>query len=49
MPFRYVWPSELGVMVRLAAVTLRERWGGCLRKPFISEITKHVFVWVMPR
>jgi hypothetical protein len=33
----------------LAAVTLRERWNGCLRKPFISEIAKHVFVWVMPR
>jgi hypothetical protein len=33
----------------LAAVTLRERWSGCLRKPFISEITKQVFVWVMPR
>jgi hypothetical protein len=30
-------------------VTLRERWNGCLRKPFISEIAKHVFVWVMPR
>jgi hypothetical protein len=30
-------------------MTLRERWGGCPRKPFISEITKQVFVRVMPR
>jgi hypothetical protein len=30
MPFRYVCPSELGVMARLAAVTLRERWSDAL-------------------
>jgi SAM-dependent methyltransferase len=25
-PFRYVWPSELDLMARLAGMTLRERW-----------------------
>ena len=27
-PYRYVWPSELDLMARLAGMTLRERWGG---------------------
>jgi Methyltransferase domain len=43
--FRYVWPSELDLMARLAGMTLRERWGGWKREPFTSESTKHVSVW----
>src|SRR4029453_10578218 len=31
MPFRYVWPSELDLMARLAGMTLRERWSGWKR------------------
>ena len=27
-PYRYVWPSELDLMARLAGMTLRERWSG---------------------
>ena len=45
MPFRYVWPSELDLMARLAGMTLRERWGGWRREPFTSDSTKHVSVW----
>jgi SAM-dependent methyltransferase len=45
MPFRYVWPSELDLMARLAGMTLRERWGGWKREPFTSDSTKHVSVW----
>ncbi|MGA8680904.1 MAG: class I SAM-dependent methyltransferase [Acidimicrobiales bacterium] len=45
MPFRYVWPSELDLMARLAGMTLRERWSGWEREPFTSESTKHVSVW----
>jgi SAM-dependent methyltransferase len=45
MPFRYVWPSELDLMARLAGMRLRERWGGWKREPFTSESTKHVSVW----
>ena len=45
VPFRYVWPSELDVMARLAGMRLRERWSGWKREPFTSESTKHVSVW----
>ena len=45
IPFRYVWPSELDLMARLAGMTLRERWGGWEREPFTSDSTKHVSVW----
>jgi len=44
-PFRYVWPSELDLMARLAGMTLRERWSAWNREPFTSESTKHVSVW----
>jgi SAM-dependent methyltransferase len=44
-PFRYVWPSELDLMARLAGMSLRERWSGWSREPFTSESTKHVSVW----
>jgi hypothetical protein len=44
-PFRYVWPSELDLMARLAGMMLRERWGGWRREPFTSESTAHVSVW----
>jgi SAM-dependent methyltransferase len=45
VPFRYVWPSELDLMARLAGMTLRERFGGWKREPFTSDSTKHVSVW----
>jgi SAM-dependent methyltransferase len=45
VPFRYVWPSELDLMARLAGMTLRERWSGWKREPFTSDSTKHVSVW----
>jgi SAM-dependent methyltransferase len=46
IPFRYVWPSELDLMARLAGLTLRERWSSWKREPFTNESTKHVSVWV---
>lgn len=45
MPFRYVWPSELDLMARIAGMSLRERWGGWKREPFTSESISHVSVW----
>jgi SAM-dependent methyltransferase len=45
MPFRYVWPSELDLMARIAGMTLSERWGGWQREPFTSDSTSHVSVW----
>jgi hypothetical protein len=44
-PFRYVWPSELDLMARIAGLALRERWANWNRDPFTSESTKHVSVW----
>ena len=44
-PFRYVWPSELDLMARLAGMTRRERWSGWTREPFTSDSTSHVSVW----
>jgi SAM-dependent methyltransferase len=44
-PFRYVWPSELDLMARLAGMTLRGRWSGWKREPFTSDSTTHVSVW----
>jgi len=44
-PFRYVWPSELDLMARLAGMTLRDRWAGWDRSPFTGESPSHVSVW----
>ena len=44
-PFRYVWPSELDLMARLAGMTLRGRWGGWDREPFAATSTSHVSLW----
>ena len=46
IPFRYVWPSELDLMARLAGMRLRDRWGGWKREPFTNESRSHVSVWV---
>jgi SAM-dependent methyltransferase len=45
IPFRYVWPSELDLMARIAGMKLVARWSGWRREPFTSESTKHVSVW----
>ena len=47
-PFRYVWPSELDLMARLAGLTRRERWGGWSRQPFTGDSSSHVSVWQRP-
>lgn len=44
-PHRYVWPSELDLMARLAGMRLRERWSNWSREPFTSESRSHVSVW----
>ena len=44
-PHRYVWPSELDLMARLAGMTLRERWSDWARTPFTSDSRAHVSVW----
>jgi SAM-dependent methyltransferase len=48
IPFRYVWPSELDLMARLAGLRLRSRWGGWNREPFTTDSRSHVSVWEKP-
>ncbi|QDY71335.1 class I SAM-dependent DNA methyltransferase [Qingshengfaniella alkalisoli] len=45
IPFRYVWPSELDLMARLAGLTLFHRWGGWQQEPFTARSRSHVSVW----
>jgi SAM-dependent methyltransferase len=47
-PHRYVWPSELDLMARLAGLTLRERWADWQRAPFTKDSTAHISVWQKP-
>jgi SAM-dependent methyltransferase len=44
-PFRYVWPSELDLMARLAGMGLRERYGGWAGEPFTADSASHISVW----
>jgi SAM-dependent methyltransferase len=45
IPFRYVWPSELDLMARIAGMVLANRWENWDRKPFTHESRRHVSVW----
>lgn len=47
MPYRFVWPSELDLMARIAGMTLRQRWGNWNREPFTANSRKHISVWEM--
>ena len=49
VPFRYVWPSELDLMARMAGLVARERCSGWRGEPFTSESDKLVAVWQKPR
>jgi SAM-dependent methyltransferase len=44
-PFRYLWPSEMDLMARLAGLTLRERWADWDRTSFGPESTKQIAVY----
>jgi hypothetical protein len=44
-PYRYVWPSELDLMARLAELTLRYRWETWTKAPFTSDSPRHVSVY----
>jgi SAM-dependent methyltransferase len=48
-PFRYVWPSELDLMARVAGLTRHERWSSWSREPFTGDSRAHVSVWERPR
>jgi SAM-dependent methyltransferase len=42
---RYVFPSELDLMARLAGLRLVNRWGGWRREPFNAQSDRHVSVY----
>lgn len=42
---RYAWPSELDLMVRIAGLHLKERWGGWSREPFTSHSSNCLSVY----
>ncbi|MFM8593445.1 MAG: class I SAM-dependent DNA methyltransferase [Chloroflexota bacterium] len=42
---RYVWPSELDLMARMAGLRLLDRWGGWNEEPFNPESRRHVSVY----
>jgi SAM-dependent methyltransferase len=44
-PYRYVWPSELGLMARITGFRLRDRWAGWDRAPFTSGSDSQVAVF----
>jgi SAM-dependent methyltransferase len=44
-PYRYVWPSELDLMARIAGLGLADRWENWGREPFTNDSPQHVSVW----
>jgi SAM-dependent methyltransferase len=42
---RYVWPSELDLMARLAGLRLKDRWSGWKREPFDSKSRRFIAVY----
>ena len=46
--YRYVWPSELDLMARLAGLRLRDRWSGWKREPFTGSSVDQVVVYEKP-
>lgn len=48
IPFRYVFPSELDLMARIANLKLKARWGGWKKEPFTNTSRYHISVWEKP-
>jgi SAM-dependent methyltransferase len=44
-PYRYVWPSELDLMARIAGFRLRDRWASWDQAPFTSDSTSQIAVF----
>jgi hypothetical protein len=42
---RFIWPSELDLMARIAGLRLRERWASWTREPFDARSTSHISVY----
>jgi SAM-dependent methyltransferase len=44
---RYIWPSELDLMARLAGLELKHRWGGWQKQRFDGRSEKHISVYAL--
>ena len=42
---RFVWPSEMDLMARIAGLRLHARWAGWRREPFDARSPRHVSVY----
>ena len=42
---RYVWPSELDLMARIAGLRLHDRWSGWAGEPFTADSKRHASVY----
>jgi hypothetical protein len=42
---RYIWPSEMDLMARLAQLQLRERWADWGKSQFTAKSGKHISVY----
>jgi SAM-dependent methyltransferase len=47
-PHRWVWPSELDLMAKLADLVPQARWADWEEAPFTSSSRSHVSVWQKP-
>jgi SAM-dependent methyltransferase len=47
-PYRYVWPSELDLMAKLAGLRLEHRWADWQRTPFEGDSAAHVSIYLKP-
>lgn len=44
-PYRFLWPSELDLMAKMAGLRLTERWASWSRQPFTSESPQQIAVF----
>jgi SAM-dependent methyltransferase len=44
-PHRWVWPSELDLMARLAGMSLEARYAGWDKSPFTDDSPAHISIW----
>ncbi len=42
---RYVWPSEMDLMARVAGLGRRARWSGWRKEPFTASSARHISVY----
>ena len=44
---RYIWPSEMDLMARLAGLQLKHRWSDWKKSEFLSDSGKHISIYAL--